>query len=78
MGLGALGMSMPAAAFAQAADADPSARYYPAKRNDKYGDPLGRTVRDGIPFGDVVATHFRLAATATVGDRAFELYQRRE
>jgi sulfoxide reductase catalytic subunit YedY len=39
MGLGALGMSMPAAAFAQAADADPSAKYYPAKRNDKYGDP---------------------------------------
>ena len=39
MGLGVLGMSMPAAAFAQAADADPSAKYYPAKRNDKYGDP---------------------------------------
>jgi len=39
MGLGALGMGMPAAAFAQAADADPSAKYYPAKRNDKYGDP---------------------------------------
>ena len=39
MGLGALGMSMPAAAFAQAADADPSAKLYPAKRNDKYGDP---------------------------------------
>jgi methionine sulfoxide reductase catalytic subunit len=39
MGLGVLGMGMPAAAFAQAAGADPSARLYPAKRNDKYGDP---------------------------------------
>lgn len=48
------------------------------ERRQSYGDPLGRTVRDGIPFGDVVATHFRLAATFTVGDRTFELYQRRE
>jgi hypothetical protein len=34
----------------------------------RYGDVLGRTVRDGIPFGDVVAMHFRLAATSTVAD----------
>ena len=39
MGLGALGLGIPAAAFAQTADADPSAKYYPAKRNDHYGDP---------------------------------------
>jgi methionine sulfoxide reductase catalytic subunit len=39
MGLGVLGMGISTAAFAQAADADPSARLYPAKRNDKYGDP---------------------------------------
>jgi hypothetical protein len=25
-------------------------------------------VRDGIPFGDVVAMHFRLAATSTAAD----------
>jgi hypothetical protein len=48
------------------------------ERRESYGDPLGRTVRDGIPFGDVVATHFLLAASFTVGDRTFELYQRRE
>jgi hypothetical protein len=41
----------------------------------RYGDVLGRTVRDGIPFGDVVAMHFRLAATSTVADRTFELYR---
>lgn len=40
MGLGALGMALPSAAFAQSAgDADPSAKYYPAKRNDRYSDP---------------------------------------
>ena len=39
MGLGALSLGMPAAAFAQTAEADPSAKYYPARRNDKYGDP---------------------------------------
>jgi len=44
----------------------------------RYGDVLGRTVRDGIPFGDVVAMHFRLAATSTVADWTFELYRRRE
>ena len=48
------------------------------ERRASYGDPLGRTVRDGIPFGDVVAAHFKLAATARVGERTFELYQRRE
>ncbi|MBI5261249.1 MAG: hypothetical protein HY852_05455 [Bradyrhizobium sp.] len=48
------------------------------ERRQSYGDPLGRTVRDGIPFGDVVAMHFRLTATFTVGDRTFELYRRRE
>jgi hypothetical protein len=48
------------------------------ERRKSYGDQLGRTVRDGIPFGDVVATHFGLAATFTMGDRTFELYQRRE
>lgn len=48
------------------------------ERRKSYGDPLGRTVRDGIPFGDVVATHFRLAASFAVGDRTFELYQRHE
>ena len=48
------------------------------ERRASYGDPLGRTVRDGIPFGDVVAKRFRLTSTAKVGDRAFELYQRRD
>ena len=48
------------------------------ERRQTYGDVLGRTVRDGIPFGDVVAMHFRLAATSTVADRTFELYRRRE
>lgn len=48
------------------------------ERRASYGDPLDRMVRDGIPFGDVVATHFWLAATSKVGDRTFELYQRRE
>jgi hypothetical protein len=48
------------------------------ERCKSHGDPLGRTVRDGIPFGDVVAMHFGLAASFAVGDRTFELYQRRE
>lgn len=48
------------------------------ERRASYGDPLGRTVRDGIPFGDVVAERFRLTSTAKVGDRTFELYQRRD
>jgi hypothetical protein len=48
------------------------------ERRQRYGDVLGRTVRDGIPFGDAVAMHFRLAATSTVADRTFELYRRRE
>lgn len=39
MGLGAITLGVPAAAFAQSAGADPSAKYYPAKRNEKYGDP---------------------------------------
>jgi sulfoxide reductase catalytic subunit YedY len=38
-GMGALGMGMPGAAFAQSAAEDPSAKLYPAKRNDRYGDP---------------------------------------
>jgi len=48
------------------------------ERRASYGDALGRTVRDGIPFGDVVAKRFRLASTAKVGDRTFELYRRRD
>jgi hypothetical protein len=48
------------------------------ERRKSYGEPLGRTVRDGIPFGDVVTAHFGLAASFTVGDRTFELYRRRE
>ncbi len=48
------------------------------ERRASYGDPLGRTVRDGIPFGDVVAKRFKLTSTAKVGDRTFELYQRRD
>jgi hypothetical protein len=48
------------------------------ERRKAYGDPLGRTVREGIPFGDVVAAHFRLAASFTLEDRIFELYQRHE
>jgi len=48
------------------------------ERRKSYGDPLGRMVRDGIPFGDVVAAHFGLTASFTVGDRIFELYQRRK
>ena len=48
------------------------------ERRKTYGDPLGRTVREGIPFGDVVAAHFRLAASFTLADRIFELYQRHE
>lgn len=48
------------------------------ERRKSYNDPLAKTVRDGIPFGDVVAAHFGLSASFTVGDRTFELYQRRE
>ena len=48
------------------------------ERRKNYGDALGGTVRDGIPFGDVVAKHFELTSTAKVGDRTFELYQRRD
>ena len=39
MGLGAITLGVPAAALAQSAGADPSTKYYPAKRNEKYGDP---------------------------------------
>jgi hypothetical protein len=46
------------------------------ERRASYGDVLGRTVRDGIPFGDVVAKRFRLTSTAKVGDCTLELYQR--
>ncbi len=38
LGIGALDLGMPAA-FAQSAAADPSAKLYPARRNDRYGDP---------------------------------------
>ena len=38
------------------------------ERRQRHGDVLARRVRDGIPFGDVVAMHFRLAATSTVAD----------
>ncbi|MBR1092434.1 hypothetical protein JQ621_33740 [Bradyrhizobium manausense] len=48
------------------------------ERRASYGDVLARTVRDGIPFGDVVARRFSLASVAKVGDRTFELYQRRD
>ena len=48
------------------------------ERRASYSEALGRTVRDGIPFGDVVAAHFTLTATAMVGNRTFELYQRRD
>jgi methionine sulfoxide reductase catalytic subunit len=39
LGIGALDLGMPGAAFAQSAAADPSAKLYPARRNDRYGDP---------------------------------------
>jgi hypothetical protein len=48
------------------------------ERRKKYGDTLVGTVRDGIPFGDVVAEHFALTASFAVGDRTFEVYRRRE
>jgi hypothetical protein len=48
------------------------------ERRSTYADPIRLTVRDGIPFGDVAGKYFRLAATAKVNDRIFELYQRRE
>jgi hypothetical protein len=47
------------------------------ERRKNYRDGLGRTVRDGIPFGDLVAAHFQLVASPTAGDRTFELYRRR-
>jgi hypothetical protein len=48
------------------------------ERRASYGDALRHTVRDGIPFGDVVAKRFRLTSSAKLGDRTFELYQRRD
>ena len=48
------------------------------ERRTSYSDVLARTVRDGIPFGDVVAKRFSLISIAKVGDRTFELYQRRD
>jgi methionine sulfoxide reductase catalytic subunit len=39
LGIGALDLGMPGAAFAQSAAPDPSAKLYPARRNDRYGDP---------------------------------------
>jgi methionine sulfoxide reductase catalytic subunit len=39
LGIGALDLGMPGAAFAQSAAADPSAKLYPARSNDRYGDP---------------------------------------
>jgi hypothetical protein len=48
------------------------------ERRGTYNDPIRLTVRDGIPFGDIIEKYFRLAATAKVNDRIFELYQRRE
>jgi hypothetical protein len=47
------------------------------ERRSAYDAPLAQTVRDGIPFGDLVSDHFQLIATATVNDRSFELYERR-
>ena len=46
------------------------------ERRTSYGEPLAQTVRDGIPFGDLVAAHFRLIASVKVGERTFEIYQR--
>jgi sulfoxide reductase catalytic subunit YedY len=43
MSLGAAAMTLPVAAFAQGKVADPSAGFYPAKRNDKYGVPTPMT-----------------------------------
>ena len=48
------------------------------ERRNAYTDPIRRTVRDGIPFGDTVGKYFRLIATAKVDDLAFELYQKLE
>ena len=48
------------------------------ERRSSYGDTFAATVRDGIPFGDLVSKHFRLIAPLKVGERTFELYQRRD
>jgi hypothetical protein len=48
------------------------------ERRSRYGDTLAKTVRDGLPFGDLVSAHFRLIAPLKVGERTFELYQRRD
>jgi hypothetical protein len=48
------------------------------ERRNSYMDQFGGAVRDGIPFGEVVAAHFGLAATLKLGDRTFELYRRRD
>ncbi|MET4294262.1 thiamine transporter ThiT [Bradyrhizobium sp. LB8.2] len=48
------------------------------ERRKDYGDTLVGTVRDGIPFGDVVAKHFALTASFAVGERTFEVYRRHE
>jgi hypothetical protein len=47
------------------------------ERRTAYGDTLIKTIRNGIPFGDLVAKYFKITATLRVGDRTFELYQRR-
>jgi methionine sulfoxide reductase catalytic subunit len=43
MGLGAASLALPGVAMAQDKSADPSAKFYPAKRNDKYGVPTPMT-----------------------------------
>ncbi|HEY2342102.1 MAG TPA: hypothetical protein VGH90_03680, partial [Chthoniobacteraceae bacterium] len=48
------------------------------ERRNSYMDQFGGSVRDGIPFGEVVAAHFELAATLKLGDRTFEVYRRRD
>jgi hypothetical protein len=48
------------------------------ERRNSYMDQFGGVVRDGIPFGEVVAAHFGLAATLKLGERTFELYRRRD
>ncbi|MGH6709666.1 MAG: hypothetical protein ACREEK_11925, partial [Bradyrhizobium sp.] len=48
------------------------------ERRSKYSDTIVQTVRDGIPFGDLVAAHFQLVTKLKIGERTFELYQRRD
>ncbi len=48
------------------------------ERRATYGATLTKTISEGIPFGDLIATHFRATATLKIDDRTFELYQRRE